>query len=318
MRSLCQTICVLAAVACSLAFAAPAQPLSKTPAQSSLKASAQSLPKASTQSSRKKLASANIFGAVDSKTPFSSDRLFAVLDSVGGAGTWMEWDVNGVKDPSVMAAIEPLLKAKRNPEMVWVLSEREKPLVSILAPKGTGEVLLFYELQTLDATPEPLKMNAVLTPDVVFRDYRQVSPSEFVHLDKPTLKVMVTDKQIRFTYENPDKTPLRFDSDFSKKSFVEKRSEIRDYMDYLKYDYSLMLRAFIQSTRALFNWQPWHWYMASWNEKNVITATEVEAILTKGVKPEYFTVFKAKTVGGEVVEFRTTGNGFFECLITSP
>ena len=37
-------------------------------------------------------APAKISGAVESKVPFSGERLFAVLDSVGGTGTWMEWD----------------------------------------------------------------------------------------------------------------------------------------------------------------------------------------------------------------------------------
>ena len=55
---------------------------------------------------------AKIYGAVSSKEAFSGDRLFAVLDSVGGTGTWMEWDVNGEKDPSVMLALDPLLKQK--------------------------------------------------------------------------------------------------------------------------------------------------------------------------------------------------------------
>ena len=200
-----------------------------------------------------------LLGAVDSKGEFSGDRLFAVLDSVGGTGTWMEWDVNGVRDPSVMKVLDPLLKSNNKPKMVWVISERERPLLSVLLPKGSGEVIVFYELAALDAKPVPLKMNRVLSPDVMFRDYRAVSPSEFIHLDRPTLKVVANDKSIRFTYENRDATPLRFDSDFATKTVVEKRSEIRNYRDFFAYEYSLMLRAFVQSTRALFNWQPWHW-----------------------------------------------------------
>ena len=251
---------------------------------------------------------AKIYGAVSSKEAFSGDRLFAVLDSVGGTGTWMEWDVNGVKDPSVMLALDPLLKQKDKPEMVWVLSERSKPLLAVLVPKGKGEVLLFYEVAAFDAKPEKLSMNRVLTPSVVFRDYRQVAPGEFVHLDK----------RVRFTYSKPDNTPLRFDSDYSKKTFVEKRAELRDYMDFLRYEYSLMLRAFVQSTRGMFNWQPWHWYMPEWNAGAFISEKELEAILMKGVKPEMFTLFKKKAAGGEIVEMRTSGNGFYEMTVTNP
>lgn len=259
-----------------------------------------------------------LLGAVDSKGEFSGERLFAVLDSVGGTGTWMEWDVNGVRDPSVMKVLDPLLKSNNKPKMVWVISERERPLLSVLLPKGTGEVLVFYELASLDAKPVPLKMNRVLSPDVVFRDYRAVSPSEFVHLDRPTLKVVANDKSIRFTYENRDATPLRFDSDFATKTVVEKRSEIRNYRDFFAYEYSLMLRAFVQSTRALFNWQPWHWYMASFNSRAMISDSELEAILSKGVKPAQFTIFKTKAVDGQWVEFKTDGNGFYEMVITNP
>ena len=259
-----------------------------------------------------------LLGAVDSKGEFSGERLFAVLDSVGGTGTWMEWDVNGVRDPSVMKVLDPLLKSNNKPKMVWVISERERPLLSVLLPKGTGEVIVFYDLASLDAKPVPLKMNRVLSPDVVFRDYRAVSPSEFVHLDRPTLKVVANDKSIRFTYENRDATPLRFDSDFATKTVVEKRSEIRNYRDFFAYEYSLMLRAFVQSTRALFNWQPWHWYMASFNSRAMISDSELEAILSKGVKPAQFTIFKTKAVDGQWVEFKTDGNGFYEMVITNP
>ena len=68
--------------------------------------------------------SAKVFGAVESKTPFSGERLFATLDSVGGTGTWMEWDINGVKDPSLMGILDPMLKGANKPEMVWVITER--------------------------------------------------------------------------------------------------------------------------------------------------------------------------------------------------
>lgn len=259
-----------------------------------------------------------VFGAVDSKVEFSGDRLFAVLDSVGGTGTWMEWDVNGIRDPSVMLFLKPMLESKNKPKMIWVLSERSKPLLAVLLPKGEGELLMFYELSKLDAKPESLRINSVLTPDVVFRDYRQISEKEFVHYDRPNLKVLVSDKRILFTYRKPDSTPLRFDSDFKTKNLIEKKNEVRDYMGFLQYEYSLMLRAFVQSVRGVFNWQPWHWYMQSWNSKYMISEEEVEAILSRGLAPDYFTVFKAKTSGGEWVELRTTGNGVSEMVITMP
>ena len=262
--------------------------------------------------------STKIYGAVEAKAGFAGGRLFDVLDSVGGSGTWMEWDVNGVRDPSVMKAIDPLLNSSNKPKMIWAITEREKPLLAVLLPKGAGEVIVFYELGAFDAKPVPLKLNKVLTPDVVFRDYRQISEKEFVHLDRSNLKILVTDKLIRFTYDNPDKTPLRYDPDFATKTLVDKHAEVNDYLGFLRYEYSMMLRAFVQSTRGIFNWQPWHWYMDKWISKFMITAKEIEMILSKGVPPEYITIFKAKASGGEMVEMRTTGNGFLEMVITRP
>ncbi|MCQ2092799.1 MAG: hypothetical protein MJY85_08995 [Fibrobacter sp.] len=262
--------------------------------------------------------SAKILGAVDSKAPFSGDRLFAVLDSVGGTGTWMEWDVNGVGDPSLMEVLDPMLKSDNKPEMVWVIVERQSPLVAVLLQKGRGEVIIFYELKNLDAKPMALEINKVLSPDVVFRDYEQISETEFVHRDKSNLKVVVTPKTIHFTYAMKGEEPLKMPTNFSSMTFVEKESVLRDFEDYFKYEYSLMLRAFIQSTRAVFNWQPWHWYLKEWNGKFMMSRAELEAILTRGIAPDSFTLFKAKTAQGETITLRTNGNGFSELIVSRP
>lgn len=259
--------------------------------------------------------SAKVLGAVESKKPFSGDRLFATLDSVGGTGTWMEWDVNGVKDPSLMGVLDPMLKGANKPEMVWVITERSKPLAAVLLPKGNGETILFYELQSLDAKPVPLSINPVLRPDVVFRDYRQVSETDYVHRDKDNLKVKILPSGMIFSYEKKGDEPLYMVKDYASKTFDEKASILTDYEDYFKYEYALMLRAFVQSVRGVFNWQPWHWYMSAWNAKWMLKRSELEEILKRGVAPSFFRLFKATTAAGETIEFRTNGNGYSELEI---
>ena len=259
--------------------------------------------------------SAKVVGAVESKTPFSGERLFATLDSVGGTGTWMEWDVNGIKDPSLMGILEPMLKGSNKPEMVWVITECAKPLAAVLLPKGNGETILFYELQTLDAKPAPLAINPVLRPEVVFRDYRQISETEYVHRDKDNLKVKLLSSGMIFSYEKKGDEPLYMVKDYDSKTLDEKASILTDYEDYFKYEYSLMLRAFVQSVRGVFNLQPWHWYMPSWNSKWMLKRSELEAILKRGVAPSFFKLFKATTAAGETIEFRTNGNGYSELEI---
>lgn len=259
--------------------------------------------------------SAKLLGAVESKQAFSGERLFATLDSAGGAGTWMEWDINGVKDPALMEVLNPMLKADNKPEMVWVITERSKPMVAVLLPKGAGELLLFYELERLDAKPVPLTINPVLSPDVVFRDYRQVSEKEYVHRDRDNLKVKLLQNGFLFSYEKKGEDPLRMDPDYKTRSYSEKQGILREYEDYFKYEYSLMLRAFVQSTRGIFNWQPWHWYMDSWNGSLMLKRKELEAILIRGVFPPLVTLFKAKTAAGETVELRTNGHGYWEMFV---
>ena len=128
MRKLLAT-CALVLVSTVLALAAP----SKSSALSN------------------KVAESKIYGAVEAKDGFVGGRLFDVLDSVGGTGTWMEWDVNGVRDPSLMKVLDPILNSPNKPKMIWLITEREKPLISVLLPKGAGEVIVFYELEALDA-----------------------------------------------------------------------------------------------------------------------------------------------------------------------
>ena len=60
-----------------------------------------------------------VLAKFSSPKPFSGERLFFVLDSLGEGGNWMEWDPKGIKDPSVANAISSL---GAKPEMVWILS----------------------------------------------------------------------------------------------------------------------------------------------------------------------------------------------------
>lgn len=259
---------------------------------------------------------ATIYGAVALTTEFSGNKLFAVLDSVGGGGNWMEWDINGLQDPSIMNILSPMLKSNNKPKMVWVITERKFPLVAVLLPKGAGEVLMFYEIDALDAKPVPITVNAVLTPAVVFRDYKQISETEFVHIDKENLKVNILKNGIRFSYTKKDTEPLHMSTDFLIKSKAEKQLILQEYMDFFSYEYSLMLRAFVQSVRSVFNWQPWHWYIKSFNKNYIIKKDYLEAILEHGVAPQMFTLFRANN--GCIIEFKTDACGYYELTITQP
>jgi hypothetical protein len=50
----------------------------------------------------------------------------------------------------------------------------------------------------------------------------------------------------------------------------------------------------------------------------MISDAELMAIFKKGVPPQSYTIFRTKAVGGQWVEFKTNGNGFYEMVITNP
>ncbi len=244
----------------------------------------------------------------ESKTPFAPAVLFGHLDSIGRNGNWMEWDSFGVQDKE----IEAILKGEKQVQTCWLMQEpSQKPLLAVLTKKGSGAKLAFYELGKVGESPVPLSIHQTLDQGVVFRDYEEVSVGVFQHLDQPSLKAFVTSSGIRFTYSNPDKETLEFTPNYKLLSDLEKRNAVSDYKAFFEYEYSLMLRAFLQSTRGIFNWQAWHWYNPNWRGSAFISDREIQAMLESGTKPAEFRLFYTRATSGETIEMKTNGNGFY-------
>ena len=236
---------------------------------------------------------------------FSSTSLFSKLDSIGKNGNWMQYDSAGVLDAF-------MLKFEKKQLASWVLKEPSGSyLLAVLSKASKGERLSVYRFKEINTTPEALKVHSVLDPNRLFLDYKQTSETEFEHLDNPNLKVSVLSDRIRFTYKNEDPNTIFFPTDFKTQNEVEKRALVDQYLAFFEYEYSLMLRSFIQSTRGIFNWQPWHWYLKPWTTGMKISRHELEAILERGVAPSSFRLFYSKAKNGEIVQFSTNGNGYY-------
>jgi len=243
---------------------------------------------------------------------FSSTSLFSKLDSIGKNGNWMQYDSTGVLDAF-------MLKFEKKQLASWVLKEPSGSyLLAVLSKASKGERLSVYRFKEINTTPEALKVHSVLDPNRLFLDYKQTSETEFEHLDNPNLKVSVLSDRIRFTYKNEDPNTIFFPTDFKTQNEVEKRALVDQYLAFFEYEYSLMLRSFIQSTRGIFNWQPWHWYLKSWTTGMKISRHELEAILERGVAPSSFRLFYSKAKNGEIVQFSTNGNGYYLMEILLP
>ncbi len=243
---------------------------------------------------------------------FSSTSLFSKLDSIGKNGNWMQYDSAGVLDAF-------MLKFEKKQLASWVLKEPSGSyLLAVLSKASKGERLSVYRFKEINTTPEALKVHSVLDPNRLFLDYKQTSETEFEHLDNPNLKVSVLSDRIRFTYKNEDPNTIFFPTDFKTQNEVEKRALVDQYLAFFEYEYSLMLRSFIQSTRGIFNWQPWHWYLKPWTTGMKISRHELEAILERGVAPSSFRLFYSKAKNGEIVQFSTNGNGYYLMEILLP
>lgn len=250
-----------------------------------------------------------------SAAQFSGAELFAKLDEAGNNGNWMQLDTLAILDP----AVAEIWNGTKNRLVAWGLSDAgKKTLFAVLSKSGNGEKIEVYTLKNFDAKPVPLAVQKTLYPEDILPDYKGVAPNEFEHLDNPNLKIKISESGIRFTYEKLDDKPLRFEQNFKQLSDEEKRATIAEYAAFFNYEYALMLRAFVQTTRGIFNWQPWHWYLPEWNSKHLISNEEIEAILKSGVKPARFRLFHAETSRHVLIEMFADGNGRYEMNVRLP
>jgi len=247
-----------------------------------------------------------------SSKAFSSDALFGKLDSIGGGATWMEWDAEGVLDPEILALVaDKKGKVRSDVEHGWYLNVPGKSKFAVLRKKDSGESLSFYDVPHLTTKPVPLKLSEPLDPKKVFRDYRETLQGHFVHLDDSNLQVIVRENEIQFSYLKPDAQALSPVFQFESLPEHQKNAEIQSRRDFYAYEYSLMVQAFIASTRGLFNWQIWHWYNKEWISKKQISDREIRAVLASPEQGKFVRIFGDKLSDGDTVEMLTNAHGSF-------
>lgn len=244
---------------------------------------------------------------------FFPEALFAKLDSVGLGGTWMEWDPDAILDPEI-AKIVSDGKGKIRPyvEFGWLLENPEgKGRFAVLRKRERGEVLAFYEVSKIAPQKIPLEIREPLDPRKVFRDYRETLPGHFVHRDDSNLQVIVRENEIQFSYLNPDGESLVPIPFFDRLPESRKQSEIQMRLDFYAYEYALMVRAFVSSTRGLFNWQTWHWLSKEMTSGSMIGRREVAAVLASPEQGKFVRIFFRELSGGYSVEMLSNAHGAF-------
>lgn len=224
----------------------------------------------------------------------------------------MEWDADGVLDPEIQALVaDKKGNVRSDVEHGWYLSVPGHSKFAVLRKKGLGESLTFYDVAKFTTKKVPLELSEPLDPKKVFRDYRETIRGHFVHLDDTNLQVTVRDNEIQFSYLKPDKQALSPVYNFTSLPEQQKQAEIQSRRAFYAYEYSLMIQAFIASTRGLFNWQIWHWYNSEWTEHSRITDREIALILASPDQGKFVRIFFDKLADGDTVEMLTNAHGSF-------
>ena len=121
----------------------------------------------------------------------------------------------------------------------------------------------------------------------------------------------VRDNEIQFSYLKPDNQALSTVYNFTSLPEHQKQAEIQSRRAFYAYEYSLMIQAFIASTRGLFNWQIWHWYNSDWTEQSQISDREIASILASPDQGKFVRIFFDKLADGDTVEMLSNAHGSF-------
>lgn len=244
---------------------------------------------------------------------FSSAVLFSKLDSVGGGGTWMEWDMDAVLDPEISKIVtDKNGKFFSDIEHGWLLENPDGSAVfAVLRRKGSGESFAFHEIAKFTLKNVPLEIREPLDPQKVFRDYRETLSGHFVHLDDTNLQAVVRDREIQFSYLKPDGEALLSIPFFDRLPESQKQAEIRVRRDFYAYEYALMVQAFVASTRGLFNWQVWHWLSRDLTSDAMIRDAEIAAVLASPEQGKFVRIFFKSLPNGYSVEMLSNAHGGF-------
>ena len=255
--------------------------------------------------------------SLESATRFQAAELFAKLDSISGGASWMEWDADALLDPEIAKIVcDKNGKIRSAIEHGWFVEGKgRKSLFAVLEKNGNGEKISVFEIAKLSTKKIPLDIQEPLNPKEVFRDYQEKIPGQFVHFDDSNLQVIVRENEIQFSYLKPDAEALLPIFDFKNLPELQKQAEIQGRKDFYAYEYSLMVQAFVASTRGLFNWQIWHWVKDTWTKSAKISSKEIEAILGSPDQGKFVRIFFQKLASGGSVEMQSNSHGSFLMII---
>jgi hypothetical protein len=131
----------------------------------------------------------------------------------------------------------------------------------------------------------------------------------FFHKDSDNLRLIIEGKNIRMAYKSEDRERMPFPRNFRIMSFQEKSETIKDYRDFFKSEFAVMLQSFVYTAPEIFDWELEKFKMAQ--DSFLISEKELSEIFSGGKEPKLYTIAKFKCLTGESVVFESDAGGNF-------
>jgi len=134
-------------------------------------------------------------------------------------------------------------------------------------------------------------------------------PCLFFHKDSDNLRLIANGKNIRMAYKSEDREKIPFPKNFRIMEAQEKAETLRDYRDFFRSEFAVMLRAFVYTAPELFNWDIEKFKAEQ--DSFLISEKELSEIFSGGKIPELYIIAKFKCSTGESVVFESDASGNF-------
>jgi len=135
------------------------------------------------------------------------------------------------------------------------------------------------------------------------------TPCLFFHKDSDNLRLIAEGKNIRMAYKSNDNERMPFPKNFRIMDSQQKAEIVRDYRDFFRSEFAVMLQAFVYTAPELFNWDTEKFKTTQ--DSFLISEKELYEIFSGGSAPALYTILKFKCTGGENVVFESDAKGSF-------
>ena len=135
------------------------------------------------------------------------------------------------------------------------------------------------------------------------------SPCLFFHKDSDNLRLIASGKNIRMAYKSDDQEQMPFPKNFRIMSHQEKAEIIKNYRDFFKSEFTLMLQVFVYTAPELFDWDIEEFKVRQ--NSFLISEKELYEIFSAGTAPKLYAISKFKCKGNESVIFESDASGNF-------